>query len=331
MAVLNATRGSTTFKPYNAPDDAPVYSYNLKANNINTYGIKDTGGQEWYLTDGGQWRNTATKQAQANMPTYAANPTVNTMGAPAPAAPAPAAPGPTNNTNPQTMFKSIYEFLPKANENLFSPVAQKPLMDYLPKNWEGSPAYTQALNQGNQNLEKQFAARGLLGSGAEMQAKNDLSSQLLAQDTDRMMQVAQADSQNQINETNNVRNLVSSLLGDDFNAYNTQMADASQREMARDTQGVNIMSLILDYLKSQNPMQYGFPATNTISDNNLKLGAQLAQLAGSSGGGGGGGGGRAPAQMPTYAPPPRFQSGTNDLIGIGASILPSLISAWNKS
>jgi hypothetical protein len=329
MAQLFATRGTQQFKPYNAPDDAPVYDYKLAGHNINTKAIKDTGGQEWYLTDGGQWRNTATKQAQAAMPNYGPQ-TVTTMGAPTPAAaPAAPAPGPTNNTNPQTMFKSIYEFLPKANENLFSPVPQKSLMEYLPKNWEGSPAYTQALNRGNQNLEKQLNARGLLGSGAEIEAKNDLSAQLLAQDTDRMMQVAQVDSQNQVNETNNVRNLLSELLGNDFNAYNNQMADASQREMTRDSQGINVMSLILDYLKSQNPMQYGFPATNTIADNNLKLGSQLASLAGSSGGGGGGGGSR-PAVAPTYAPPPQFQSSTNDLMSIGASILPSLISAFNK-
>jgi hypothetical protein len=326
MAQIFANRGSTKYKPYTVADDAPTYKYNIPGHNISTYGIKDTSGQEWYLTDGGQWRNTATKKAQAAMPTYAAttntNPTV--MGAPTPT------PGPTNNTNPQTMFKSIYEFLPKANESLFSPVPQKSLMEYLPKNWEGSPAYTQALNKGNQNLEKQINARGLLGSGTEIEAKSDLSSQLLAQDTDRMMQVAQADSQNQVNETNNVRNLVSSLLGNDFNAYNTQMADKSQIEMTRDSQGINVMSLILDYLKSMNPSASGFAATNTIADNNLKLGSQIASIAG-SGGGGGGGGGRAPAQMPTYAQGPQFSSSTNDMISIGASILPTLIGAFNKN
>ena len=323
--TIYASRGGKNFTGYSVANDAPIYSYNIKPNNINSWAIKDTGGQEWYLTDGGQWRNTATKALSKTMPSWAA--TANT----APAATAPTTPAPTaqNNVNPQATFKSIYEFLPKANENLFNMMPQKSVMDYIPKDWAGSPAYQNALSTGNKNLESTMAARGLLGSGAEIQAKNELSQNLLAQDTDRMMQAAQTDSQNNINETNNVRNLLSSMLNADFSAYNNQMQNASDREMQRDAQGVNVMSMILDYITKNNPMQYGFPATNTLMDNTLKIGSTLSSLAGS--GGGGGGGGRGSAQMPTYAPPPRFQSSTNDLIGIGASVLPSLISAISKN
>lgn len=316
---IYASRGGKNFTGYNVASDAPIYNYTVKPNNINTWAMKDTGGQEWYLTDGGNWRNTATKSLSKTMPTWAAttntDPTV--MGTPDPV---------QNNANPETMFKSVHEFIPTANERLFNPMQQKSVMNYLPQNWQGSPAYENARRVGNKNLEATLAARGLLGSGAELQAKSDFDANLLAQDTDRMMQVAQADSQNDINETNNARNLLSSMLSADFSAYNNQMQDARDREMQRDAQGVNVMSMILDYITKNNPMQYGFPAVNSMSDNQAKLGAALSSLAGSGGGGRSGG----VAPMPTYAPAPRFQSSTNDLFSIGTQVLPSLIQAYNS-
>ena len=139
---IYASRGGKNFTGYQAPSDAPIYNYTIKPNNISTYAMKDTGGQEWYLTDGGQWRNAATKSLSKTMPTYAAavntNPTV--MGSPDPIQPV------QNNANPEQTFKSVYEFIPKANEALFSPMPQRSLMDFVPKDWSGSPAYNNALN-----------------------------------------------------------------------------------------------------------------------------------------------------------------------------------------
>lgn len=327
MAQIYASRGSTNYKPFNAPDDAPLYDYSIAGHNINTKAVKDTTGQEWYLTDGGQWRNAATKQAQAMMPTYAAPAPV---AAPAPA-PAPAVPGPVNNVNPTDTFKGIQDFLPTAQQNLFQQTPMKSVMDYLPKDWAPSQAYNQAMTQGNQTLDRQLAARGLIGSGAELEARNNLSGQLLGQETDRQMSVANQDSQNTLSETNNLRNLISNMASADYGAYNTQQQNAGDRELARDAQSANVLSIVMDYLKSMNPMQYGFPATNTVAGNQIDLGKALASLAGGSGGGGGGGGSSAPGIAPTYSPAPSSGSGTRDLIGIGTSILPSLIAALNKN
>jgi hypothetical protein len=331
LKQIYASKGNKQFKPYSIAADAPIYSYQPKGTGLNTWGLKDTTGQEYYLTDGGNWRNAVTKKLSSTMPTYAA-PTP----APAPVAPAPATPGPVNNPQTASTFKSIYDFTPVGQESLFKPMPQKSLMDYLPTNWTPSKAYDAQMTMGNQSLDRTLASRGLLGSGADVESRVGLVNQASQAETDRQMQVASTDMTNNISETNNLRNLISNMMGTDFAGYNSQMSDASANEITRDSQGINVLQTVMDYMKSLNPMQYGFPATNTIAGNNINLGQALSSLAGSggggggSGGGGGGGGARPPAAPPYYAPAPSSGSGIKDAISIGSSIIPAIISAFGK-
>lgn len=339
MAVLNATRGGTTFKPYTAPDDAPVYNYNLKANGINTYGIKDTGGQEWYLTDGGQWRNTTTKQAQANMPTYAAaNPTVNTMGAPA--APTPVAPVQTQPSAPAP-FKSTFDFMRTQDQGIFGAPTSQPITkvnDMMMPNWQDSQAYKYAMDRGNKELDKNLAARGLLGSNVEFEQRNDLVQKVGADETQRQIQMATQDasaSNDRYAQEVQTRQQLQQLLGqfaqNDSSTYYGNYNQDANRELDKDNQRLVAVQSALDFIKSMNPSNNGYQAIGELAGLDKTIGSTLASATG-GGGGGGGGGGRAPtssaiATMPTN---PSSFNGTNYWLNAGASILPGLLSAWNK-
>ena len=62
-----------------------------------------------------------------------------------------------------------------------------PSLNYqLPENYEGSPMYKFQMEQGNKALNRKLAQRGLLDSGAEIQATNELSQSVGAQESDRL-------------------------------------------------------------------------------------------------------------------------------------------------
>jgi len=61
---------------------------------------------------------------------------------------------------------------------------------YEPKFYEGSPLYQFQKQQGQKDLEKLMAARGLTGSGAEVQANSDFLSKLGAEESEKARQYA---------------------------------------------------------------------------------------------------------------------------------------------
>lgn len=417
---IYASRGSTQYKPYSVASDAPLTAYNIPGHNINTWAMNDTGGQQWYLTDGGNWRNSQTKALQSTMPTYQAA----TPPAPAPAAPAPVAPAVT--PPPAQTWKSINDFTPTANQDLFKPQAMpemgnytmsaptaqtavqgqvgtlnmpnapqmKNYMDFLPQNWQTSPAFDYQMKMGNQELDRRLSAMGLSGSGADLESRTNLAGKASADEVARLMEAAQqsynlygqsalsnqnamqdaagrqfdaqnasnqnfANSQNQMNQllfgaqndankanfdagvnrdslkystvnsnNQNLQQTISQLMGTDFQAYQAAQQNAADREVTKDGQQLGAIQTALDYIKSLNPMQYGFQALNTMGGNNIDLAKQLAALQGGGGGGGGGGGSR-PGAVPTpTAPGPGGFDSTNYWLNAGAKLVPSLLSSF---
>jgi len=374
MPVLNATRGNQTFKPYNAPDGAPIYKYNIPGHNINTYGMKDSSGQEHYLTDGGQWRNVATKQTQANMPSYAAaDPIVNTMGAPAPAAPVQTQP------TPPPVWKSVQDFLPASQKDSFNvpnqptfgtapkmqgvqaPTAAR-TMDFIPQNFQETPTYKYALDMANRDSDRRLSSMGLVGSGAELEQRSANQARVGADEMQRLLQIANTDAnnQNQMNqmgyqyandankqnfetevnrqnlqynsqaqERQALQQLLGQLSSTDFTAYQNNYNQEANREIDKDNQRLVGTQTALDFIKSLNPMQYGYQALGSSAD----LDKQLGQVLSAATGGGGGGGGRRPA-APITSPNANLPTSvntfnpTNYWLGAANSILPNLIGAF---
>ena len=62
---------------------------------------------------------------------------------------------------------------------------------YEPQNYQGSPLYQFQKEKGMQDLEKLMAARGLTGSGAEVQANSDFLGKLNAEESEKARQYAE--------------------------------------------------------------------------------------------------------------------------------------------
>jgi hypothetical protein len=66
---------------------------------------------------------------------------------------------------------------------------------YLPENFEGSPMYKFQKEQGQKDIEKLMAARGLTASGAEVEANSKFLSELNATESEKQRQYAEAEAQ----------------------------------------------------------------------------------------------------------------------------------------
>lgn len=333
-------RGNKLLGSYNVASDAPVYDYTVPGHGMKTYGMKDTAGQEYYLTDGGNWRNVATKQLQKSMPSWAPA----APATPAPAEAAPAAPAPVvqpTSPTPAT-WRSVRDFQPKAN-NLPMPTAPaaKRIADFYPQAEGQSAAYRQEVKTGNQELDRMLAKMGLSGSGTEIERRQAMVDEALARETGRYDDQAKSDlnayTQSAEQEANRANqrwlseydaNNAFSIA--DFNAYQQATQGDMDRELTKDGQQLGAMDTVLNFLATLNPMQYAYPATTMSADNAIELGKTFSSLAmAGGGGGGGGGGGRSSTPAPT-APPPQGFNSTNFFLNTAAQILPSLISAFNK-
>lgn len=333
MQTLSASRRGQTFKPFQAPADAPVYSYNVKPNNINTYGIKDTAGQEWYLTDQANWRNVGTGALSKTMPTYQAAtpaqaPVTSVQGAPDPVQTQPA--------SPQT-FRSAWDFTRNQDQGMFNPMPSQPITkvnDMMPTNWQDTQAYKFAMDRGNKELDKSLAARGLLGSNVELEQRNDLIQRVGADETQRQIQMAQQDAgasnerfSQEMQARQQLQQLLAQLAQSDAATFYGNYNQDANREIDKDNQRLVAMQSALDYIKSLNPMQYGFQAIDSLANLDKGLGSAWASAVGS---GGGSRGGAAPtssaiATMPTN---PSAFNPTNYWLQAGSSILPQLLNAF---
>jgi hypothetical protein len=186
--------GGKPYKSFSIANDAPIYNYKVQGHNLNTWGLKDQGGQEWYLTDGGQWRNVATKALSATAPTW-------TPAAPAaPAAPPPST-APTPEAAPPT-WRSVQDFVPKSSVDLFNAgpaptmAPAKSYWDYFPKDPTSTASYQYNLKKKNEELTRNLSRMGLLGSGVELEKRADAQDQVAAAETDRLARGAEIDSSN---------------------------------------------------------------------------------------------------------------------------------------
>ena len=129
---------------------------------------------------------------------------------------------------------------------------------FEPQNYEGSPLYQFQKKQGLQDLERLYAARGLTNSGAELEGNSKFLNELGANESDRMMQVAQKDAD--------------------------RLANMQENEANRRFQGQqNAFGNMLDYyrlMSDQNPMRYAYDATNSGAGIYGKMGASDANYAG---------------------------------------------------
>jgi len=156
---------------------------------------------------------------------------------------------------------------------------------FEPQNYEGSPLYKFQVQEGQNQLTRSLAARGLSNSGKAIRDELNIPMMAAAQDTDRMTRVA----------SENADRLQS-----------MQQNEALRLERAGDNQWSRAFSLA-DLMASQSPWAAGLAGLNNSAD--LRKGKgdakanYLRDAYGRVFGGGGGGGGAARAPVPLPAGP----------------------------
>lgn len=168
--------------------------------------LKDLGtrfGWNWQNDIGAGWTPTPVQPAPTPAPEAAPPPVVEQPAQPAPApeaAPAPAPEGAPPPVNPDQPVAPGFDW-----NNYQSPMT-KALMDalgqgmntmraYEPKYFEGSPMYQFQKDKGSRDLERLLAARGLTGSGAEIEANTNFLTQLNATEAEKQRQYADQTAQ----------------------------------------------------------------------------------------------------------------------------------------
>jgi hypothetical protein len=218
------------------------------------------------------------------------------------------------------------------------------VQDYIPENWQGSPLMQYQIDTGNKELAKQLSSKGLIGSGVEDELRTEITSRAAADETNRLMQMAQdsyaANNQsklemfrNDVNETNSLRNLITNMMGTDYGMYNNIAEGDKDRLLEKDRQNLNLFQTVLGFMETLNPMQYGFPATTEGAKMQTDLGKSLSSMYMTPSGGGGGGGG-VPPLPPYISPGASAGSPIRDGIQLGSQILPmiqNIYENWGKT
>lgn len=120
-----------------------------------------------------------------------------------------------------------------------------PSMNYtLPENYQGSPMYKFQMDQGTQALNRKLAQRGLLDSGAELEATNKLSSEVGAQESDRLRQDYQTEA----------------------DRYERVSANEANRLQRDEDSNWNRRMDVINQLTKQSPMNEAYAGTNKYSD-----------------------------------------------------------------
>jgi hypothetical protein len=119
----------------------------------------------------------------------------------APAAPAPTEPtaettpaAPAADAAPATMPEPTFQYQQSPMTAALLEAMKgglNTMQAYEPKFYEGSPLYQFQKQQGSKDLERLMAARGLTGSGAEVQANSDFLSKLNADESEKARQYAE--------------------------------------------------------------------------------------------------------------------------------------------
>lgn len=237
---------------------------------------------------------------------------------PAPKAPKAVMPGSPNAVDPNAGLKPVAQ--PAPSQPYQSPMTQS-LLDamrsgtntmsaYEPKNFEGSPLYQFQKQKGLSDLEKLMSARGLTGSGAEVQANSDFLTNLNAQEAEKQRQYADQQAQRNQGMMQFIANFDQADrqgMRDQANADINRRIAMQQFEAGRGDQRQTLMTNFLQNLlqlqSDNNISTLAYSGLGKQSDYSNQLMQAIASVMGQDykvGGGGGGGGGNRP--MPPMAP-----------------------------
>lgn len=152
---------------------------------------------------------------------------------------------------------------------------------FEPKNYQGSPLYQFQVKQGQNQLAKSLAARGLTNSGKAIQDEVNIPLQAAAQDTERMTQLANQNADRLANIQQSEAGRLERQGNEQWNrAFNIAQLMAQQSPWATAVSGLNNTA---DILKRAGDAQANY----------LRDAYQRAA------GGGGGGRGFVPMALPT--------------------------------
>lgn len=165
---------------------------------------------------------------------------------------------------------------------------------FEPQNYAGSPMYQFQVQEGQKQLAKSLASRGLSGSGHAIEEELNIPLRVAAQDTDRMTNVAMQNADRLATMQNN---------------------EALRLERSGNEQWNRAYSLA-DLMASQNPMQYAAAGLNNVGDIMRDAGQAQAnflkdyydRVMPAGGGGGGRGGGGAPGMPATVPTGPDYRN-----------------------
>lgn len=223
--------------------------------------------------------------------------------------PAPSTPAAQPPTVPD--FSSYQSPMTKALLDAMSQ-GMSTMQAYEPKNFDGSPLYQFQKDKGMRDLERLMAARGLTGSGAEVQANSDFLANLNATEAEKQRQYAEANRDRQQSATQFIANFDQAernALRDQWNSDLDRQTNINQFEAnrgdARQALAVNFLNNVLG-LQSQNDIArlanagMGSQTDLTKALINAMTQNTMAQAPRTSGGGG-------------AAPPPPQPSNNSDL------------------
>lgn len=259
-----------------------------------------------------RWMQGATKGRQAPTP-----PTADQTQTQTPPADAPTDAPPTDTATADPGGFNFASYQSPMTKALMDAMAQgmSTMQAYEPKNFEGSPLYQFQKQKGMADLEKLMAARGLTGSGAEIQGNADFLAQLNATEAEKQRQYAEANRDRQQRAMEYIANFDQSereALRDQWNKDLDQRTNVQQFEANRGDRrqelAVNFLQNVLG-LQSQNDIariaQGGMNSQTDLSKALINAMTQniMGQVARPSGGGGG-------------SPPPPQQSNMTDFYRI---------------
>lgn len=137
------------------------------------------------------------------------------------------------------------------------------------KAYTGSPAYQFQVDEGNANLDKQLAAQGLRGSGAELELKRRMMADVGAREASEIRAASRADADRlaslSTSDANRAANMFQYQTGQNIDVARGA-ADRTERYRNNDRQfQADNMFRIADLMLSQNPMQYAYGATGAAA------------------------------------------------------------------
>lgn len=163
----------------------------------------------------------------------------------------------------------------------------KTTQDFMPSDLSADPVYKAAEDRGNTRINRLLAKRGLLKSGAEVEAQNDLTRDLEADFYGRNLGVAQNDANRFDNQSQFASN------------FSANREDAQWDRFFRNN----------DQMLGQSPMKEAYDATGQVAGLEGKAGQALVNYLKDAyqrvraPAGGGGGGSMAPFQPPSPSGP----------------------------